>query len=130
MNRYVTDTHPLLWYLTNSPRLSPAASAAFDEADAGQALIYIPAIVLAEIFFIIAKFNLSLDFAAEFARLQGGAQFEFVPFLPGDVLDFAADAGVPEMHDRMIVGVARRLGVPCITRDLAITSSGLVTVIW
>jgi predicted nucleic acid-binding protein len=130
VKRYVTDTHALLWYLTNSPLLSPAASAAFDEADAGQALIYIPAVVLAELYFILAKFNLPLNFAAEFARLEAGPQFEFVPFLPGDVTDFAADAGVPEMHDRIIVGVARRLGAPCLTRDRAITSSGIVPVIW
>lgn len=130
MNRYVADTHALLWYLTNSPLLSPDASAAFDEADAGQAIIYIPAIVLAELYFILAKFNLPLNFADESARLQASAQFEFVPFLPEDVLSFDADAGVPEMHDRTIVGVARRFAAPCPTRDRAITSSGIVTVIW
>ncbi|CAN5857362.1 hypothetical protein BH20ACI4_BH20ACI4_34800 [soil metagenome] len=42
MNEYVADTHALLWYLQNSPRLGQNASAAFDEADNGNALIYIP----------------------------------------------------------------------------------------
>jgi PIN domain nuclease of toxin-antitoxin system len=47
MNLYVADTHALFWYLTNSPSLGANASLAFDEADADQALIYIPAIVVA-----------------------------------------------------------------------------------
>ena len=29
---YVTDTHPLLWYLAEDPRLATAARAAFDDA--------------------------------------------------------------------------------------------------
>ncbi|MBA3600019.1 MAG: hypothetical protein H0W45_02090 [Acidobacteria bacterium] len=45
MNEYVADTHALLWYLRNSPLLGKNASAAFDEADVGNAMIYVPAIV-------------------------------------------------------------------------------------
>lgn len=41
VNSYVTDTHALFWYLTNSPRLGPQANLAFDEADQGVAQIYI-----------------------------------------------------------------------------------------
>ncbi len=47
--RYVADTHAIFWYLVNSPRLGHVASAAFDRADAGNAMIYLPAIVLAEL---------------------------------------------------------------------------------
>lgn len=50
MNFYVTDTHALFWYLINSPALGANASLAFDEADTGQALIYVPAVVLAELY--------------------------------------------------------------------------------
>ena len=39
----IPDTHALLWYLINLPALGVNARLAFDEADAGQALIYIPA---------------------------------------------------------------------------------------
>jgi len=51
MKEYVADTHALLWYLTNSSLLGKDASTAFDEADSGNALIYIPVIVLAELYF-------------------------------------------------------------------------------
>ena len=40
MTDYVADTHALIWYLTDSDQLGPAASAAFDACDAGEAAIY------------------------------------------------------------------------------------------
>ncbi|MGI8884189.1 MAG: hypothetical protein ACR2IA_08090 [Pyrinomonadaceae bacterium] len=40
------------------------------------------------------------------------------------------DLVVPEMHDRIIVGVARRLSVPCLTCDTKIIASNLVKVVW
>ncbi|MGH9832791.1 MAG: type II toxin-antitoxin system VapC family toxin [Blastocatellia bacterium] len=130
MNRYVTDTHALYWYLIASPNLSAAAKAAFDEGKQGQALIYIPAIVLAELYYLNKKLGEPINFAANFGQLQTGSQFVFVPLEASDVLDFDSHAAVPEMHDRMIAGVAKRLGLPCITRDLQIANSGLVSTIW
>jgi PIN domain nuclease of toxin-antitoxin system len=130
MNRYVTDTHSLYWYLINSPRLSAQANAAFDEADNGAARIIVPAIVLAELYFLNKKQGFPLDTSAVIAELTRSAQFEVLSFAGQDVLDFDADAAVPEMHDRIIVGVARRLGVPCITCDSQIIASGSVAIVW
>lgn len=130
MNLYVADTHAMFWYLSASPRLSAPAKAAFDEGAHGAAVIYLPSIVLAELYFLNEKFGRPLDFAAEFARLRRSAQFEFIPFTSDDVLDFDIDASIPEIHDRIIVGVARRLGASCLTRDQAIAASGIVPVVW
>lgn len=130
MNRYVTDTHALYWYLINSPRLSAKANAVFDEADNGQALLYVPAIVIAELFYLNQKLGQPLDFAATFLQLQQSPQLVLLPFEPADVLDFDAHAAVPEMHDCIIVGAALRLGVPCLTHDGQIVKSGLATVVW
>ena len=130
MNEYVADTHGLLWYLRNSPLLGKNASAALDEADAGNALIYIPSIVLAELYFLNVKYNYPIDFIAEYKKLIAGGQFILTSFEPQDVLDFDADSAVREMHDRIIVGAARRLNAACITKDDTITKSGLVKIIW
>ena len=127
---YVADTHALFWYLTDNPRLGAAASRAFDEADASAALIYIPAIVLAELYFLNEKLGAPLDFPAEFARLRQSAQFALFPFVPEEVLEFAANAATPEMHDRIIVGAARKLNAACLTKDSKIAASKLVAVIW
>ena len=130
MNKYVTDTHALFWYLTANPRLSAGAKSAFDEGARGEAVIYIPSIVLAELFFLNEKLGQPVDFAVEYAGLKRSAQFEFEPFAPDHVLDLASDSSVAEMHDRIIVGVARRRDASCITRDASIIASKLVAVVW
>src|SRR6266849_1402437 len=130
MNSYVTDTHALFWYLINSPLLGSGASAAFVEADNSQALIYIPAIVLAELYFLNEKKLRPLDFGAKYVRLEQSVQFVLLPFHPAVMLDFDACQAVTEIHDRMIIADARRLNAVLITRDQEITASGLVQPIW
>ncbi len=41
---YVTDTHSLIWYLTDSPKLSFAANGSFRKIEEGKAKLLIPAI--------------------------------------------------------------------------------------
>lgn len=130
MNFYVTDTHALFWYLINSPLLGAGASGAFDEADNGRALIYIPAIVLAELYFLNEKKQRPIDFRTKYQRLEESRQFVLLPFLPATMLDFDTCKSVNEMHDRMIVADARRLNATLITRDHEINASGLVQTIW
>ena len=130
MNLYVADTHTLFWYFTASPSLGAQAHAAFDEAKQGQALIYIPAIVLAELFFLNEKKDRPIDYSATFALLLRSAQFVLLPFEPIDTLDFDTDKAVSDIHDRMIVGVARRLGATLLTRDEQIEKSGGVATAW
>ncbi len=130
MNEYVTDTHTLLWYLLASPLLSAKAKSAFDEAELGLALIHIPAIVMAELYFLNIKQKHIIDFDVEFQKIKQSGQFILTPFEADDVLDFDKDSAVTEMHDRMIVGVARRLNAPLLTKDRNIVSSKLVQIIW
>ena len=130
MNDYVTDTHALYWYLLNLSLLGANASAAFDEADNGNAIIYIPAIVVAELYYTNVKLKNQIDFNVEFQKIKQSGQFVLVPFEADDVLDFDKDSAVTEMHDRIIVGVARRLNAPLLTKDVNITTSGLVNIIW
>jgi hypothetical protein len=82
------------------------------------------------LFFLNEKAGRPLDFVVEYGRLSHSSQFVFMPFEPQDVLDFNLDTAVPEMHDRMITGVARRLNAICLSRDPAIRSFALVTTLW
>lgn len=130
MNEYVTDTHTLLWYLLASSFLSAKAKSVFDEAKLNLALIYIPSIVFAELFFLNIKQKHVINFEVEFQKIKQSSQFILTAFKPEDVLDFDKDSAITEMHDRMIVGVARRLNAPLLTKDQNITASGLVKIIW
>ena len=51
----VTDTHALLWYLEDSPRLGSAAKNAFGACERGESIVYIPTISLVEIVYLQEK---------------------------------------------------------------------------
>lgn len=130
MTSYVADTHALFWYLSASPRLGTNAKQAFQEGTDGRAIIFVPAIVMAELFFLNEKAGRPLEFGTEYQRLASSGQFVFVDFHAEEVLDFDHDVMVSEMHDRMIVGVARRLNATCLTIDSVILGAGLVPTLW
>src|SRR2546426_7389432 len=81
------------------------AEFAFDEGKQGQALIYIPAIVLAELYFLNEKKQRPINYSATFALLIQSAQFVLLPFEPIDTLEFHRDNVVTDIHDRIIVGI-------------------------
>ena len=130
MNLYVADTHALFWYLIDSPLLGPTARAAFNEAETENALIYVPAIVLAELYFLNEKKGHPLDFVSKYQRLTQSSRFVLLPFFPATILDFDSCSATGEIHDRMIVADARRLGAKLITRDKKIMASGVVATVW
>lgn len=130
MKRYVADTHALHWYLTGSPKLGARARTAFDEAAAGGAVVHVSVITLAELFYLNQKVGQVALFAEELRRLHGAAQFVLDALLPDDVPELETDAAVPEMHDRLIVGLARRKGAVCLTRDPEIAAAGVVPTLW
>jgi PIN domain nuclease of toxin-antitoxin system len=64
---YVTDTHPLLWFVGGRQRrLSLAARRAFERADAGRALIYVPLAVLWEILLLSRGGRIALHHPFDF----------------------------------------------------------------
>ena len=130
MNRYVADTHALFWYLINSTELGSKARLAFVEADNGQAFTYVPAIVIAELFYLNEKKGKPLDFGAKYAALVKSKQFVLLSFYPNHILDFDACAAIEEMHDRIIVSAARRMNAKLLTRDKQITRTRIVTTVW
>ena len=127
---FVVDTHALFWYLTDDSRLGNDASAVFDQAEQGLAFIHIPSIVIAELYFLVRKHRAAMDFGPQILQLESAPQFILTPFDAEDVLDFDRDSAVKEMHDRIIVGVARRLDAPLLTKDKNIIQSNLVNVVW
>jgi len=51
---FVTDTHSLVWYFIEDPRLSKKALKAFEQT-IREGIIIVPSVVLAEIMFIAKK---------------------------------------------------------------------------
>jgi PIN domain nuclease of toxin-antitoxin system len=130
---FVTDTHALIWYALNRPsRLGREARRAFERAEAGTAVVFIPTVVLVELFEAAHRGKLRLSMSAhEWSR----ALFASGSFQPADLTldDVTAAQGlydIPERGDRLIAATASRLGVPLITRDPAIGHAAGVRVIW
>ena len=126
---YVTDTHSLLWYFSDNPRLSRKALKAFEQTIENGSII-IPIIVLAEIMYIAKKGRIEMTFAETVKRIVDMENFEIVP-LDMDILNIAEKIEDElEMHDRLIAATALFFNVPLITRDQVLKDSGLCDVIW
>ena len=130
---YITDTHPLLWYAGSQHRkLSKRVSRIFDKAWNGQAVIYVPALVLWEIAMLIkiGRVRLSTRFdwwAASLAARQGFDEAGLDIAVISEALAINING---DPFDEGIVATARVRGLPLITRDEAITESRLVDVVW
>ena len=56
---YVTDTHPLVWSLFASNRLSTRVRDLFQRVELGEHIIVIPAVVIAELIMVVEKGRVS-----------------------------------------------------------------------
>ncbi len=127
---YVVDTHALIWYLTGDIKLSARALSILRAAEHGNTQLILPAIVLAEMYYANAKNKWFESYRAVYTALLETAYFTTVPLDAYQILEFERDAVIPEMHDRIIAGVARRLSAPLITADPLIIASGVVVTDW
>lgn len=106
------------------------ARAIFDQAEAGRAVIIIPAIVLAESLYISEKGRMRFKFEQVLTMLEGALNYRFYP-LDLSVIQEASDLrGISEIHDRIIVATAKHLGLELISDDNEVRKAGLVGVIW
>lgn len=132
MPDYVADTHALIWYLENSPRLGSQARAAFDACDRGEIRIYVPTICLVEIVYLMEKGRVSPDMKSMLDEALKSGESDFVlADLNADVADQIANVlrdEIPDLPDRVIAATALALNLPLISRDRKIVLSGLETV--
>lgn len=134
MNRYVTDTHALIWHLYDSPKLPPTVRAIFARADAGEDEIIIPSITLVEIIYLTEKRRISTDAVQKvFGLLNSGADNYRIAALETSVayaVQRVDRALVPELADRIIVATALQLGLPLIAHDRQIEQVVELAVVW
>ena len=135
MSAVVADTHTLLWYLNDLPQLSAAALLTLEAAERSGSPIYVPAIVLVELRYLVEKGRdiFESDYQRVVAELN--ASSSALTFAPLDQLAAHALGAiprnlVPDMPDRVIAATALALGVPLITKDHKIHTLTNVTIIW
>ncbi|HET7035131.1 MAG TPA: type II toxin-antitoxin system VapC family toxin [Thermomicrobiaceae bacterium] len=132
MLRAVADTHTVIWYLYDDPRLSTTARTAIESAAADGHQVGCSAITLAEIVYLVEKGRIH---PAAFSRLMSaldlpGAVLRELPLdrTVASALPTIDRERVPDLPDRMIAATARLYDVPLITRDRQIRTAGLQTI--
>ena len=128
----LADTHAILWYLTADARISRAASAAMDNATTVGDPVFVSAITMVEIQYLVEKGRLSADdqriVVAAVDDVQNPARLVPVDRIVVDTLGQVNRDEVPDMPDRIIAATALALGVPLLSRDRKIRASPVETI--
>jgi PIN domain nuclease of toxin-antitoxin system len=99
------------------------------ESEKGKLLV--PDVVLLEISMLLRRGRvvLNVDGITFLSRVE--ELFEIVP-VDARIADQAAQLDLPhgDPFDRVITATAKVLGAPLLTRDRAITNSGVVAIVW
>ncbi len=112
------------------PGLGPQAARILQEADEGEHRVFISAIMLMEVLYLSEARRVPVRLEELIGFVLGSANYEIVPVNADVVLTSAGVDDVPELHDRILVGTARWLGVPILTGDRVIRASRHVQTIW
>jgi predicted nucleic acid-binding protein len=134
MPDYVADTHALIWHLTSDSRLSPAARAAFEDADNGRGVIWIPGVVLVEVVYLVERARFPSALITQMLDLIDPPNDSY-PLVPLDVgviraLQTVDRDKVPDMPDRIVVASAKYLELPLLSKDSAFADISEVSVVW
>ena len=124
---YVTDTHSLVWHMTDDPKLSREAKEVFKSVDDSQEHIFIPCIVFFELVHLIEKRRITADFDMFLQLVSSSQNYRIEPLcLP--IIEKSRQISrqsVADPWDRLIVATALHLNLPLVTQDRALRKIGL-----
>ena len=120
---------PLWWYFRSPERLSVAA-AVFRLAETGNATMVVPAIVVAEFYYLSAKLGSPMDPSTLLEALDSVSRIELSELGRTQLERPDRFPEVPEMHDRLIATGVDWVGAPVVTKDEVLTASQKVATVW
>ena len=129
----VKDAHPLLYHAGAKPaRLGRRARAHFEACEKREAILYVPAVVVWECALLMQRGRIDLGRPARsfFEALFSNPAYQPMELTPGQVYRATESRPNEDPFDALICSAANDLGLPLITRDEAISESGLVKVLW
>jgi predicted nucleic acid-binding protein len=126
----LADTVAIIRHLRGHPALGLQAAQILRDADAGNHHVYLSAITLMEVLYLSEAKRVDVFLDELIGHVSGSVNYEIVPVNVDVVLAAAEVDDVPELHDRIIVGTAKWLGVPILTGDGIIGESRHVETLW
>ena len=128
--QYVVDTHVLWWYLRAPERLTAAATAVFRLAETGNATIVVPAIAIAEFYFVSVKLKQPVAPSVLLDALASVSGIEVSDLGRRQLERLDQFTEIPEMHDKLIAAEADAIGAPLVTRDATLLASPEIETVW
>lgn len=134
MTSVVADTHAIIWYLRDVTRLSEAALAALDGAVQAGDPVYLSAISVVEVCYLVERYRLPEEALGQLinALSDPGTGLEIAPLdiITAQTLRHIARDVVPDMPDRIIAATALSLSLPLVARDARIQALTTIQTIW
>jgi len=131
--RVVADSHAVVWHVQGSPRLSAPAAEALAEAEATDGVV-ISVATLVDLWYVTQTTQkVSADnLTALRHTLESSSGFVLQPvdLAVVDATTAIARDLLTDPWDRFIVGTAKALALPLVTRDDAIRKAAVVPTIW
>jgi predicted nucleic acid-binding protein len=128
VSEFVTDTMGLV--LRIEQRRLPPVKAIFDAVESGNATVYVPTMVFAEILYLAEKQRISVSLRAVAEHLEKFQHYREYPVSLAVIQAAALITDIPELHDRLIAGTARLLHLDLITNDPTIQASTFMRTVW
>ena len=134
MSSVVADTHTIIWYLRSPEKLSINAVNALDNALNNSESIFISAISLVEMNYLVEKNRIPASSLEQLLQLIDDPLVNlFVVPLDTPVaksfIQISRDV-VPEMGDRIIAATSLYLGLSLVTKDHKIRNLSNIQTIW
>jgi PIN domain nuclease of toxin-antitoxin system len=108
--KFIVDTHALLWFLADDPKLGSTVDAAFKDPNSE---LILPAIALAEALWIVSsRPQLGLAPKDLLFAIQSDSRVSVHPLTQKLVEIAHSLSSISEMHDRQIVATALYLSTP------------------
>ena len=134
MTSVVADTHTLIWYVCDLDKLSVPALNALDRATNTRNLIYISAISLVEIIYLVEKTRLPKEVLSRILNALDnpnvGIALAALDRNISEKIKQIDRATVPDMPDRIIAATALYLDIPLVSCDSKIQNLTSVSIIW
>jgi PIN domain nuclease of toxin-antitoxin system len=134
MPSVVADTHTIIWYVFDLPRLSASALNALEQAATEGDIIYFSAISIVEISYLIERGRLVNEVLTRVLNAADNPNMGIL-LAPLDrniatTVQQIDRATVPDMPDRIIAATALSLNLPLVTRDGKIQALTTIQTIW
>lgn len=134
MTSVVADTHTIIWHIFNLERLSETALIALEQAVSSGYPIYVSAITIVEITYLVEKGRLAEDVLTRILNAidDTSVGISLVP-LDRNISTTVRQidrSTVPDMPDRIIAATALYLNLPLITCDSQIRALTIIETIW